>query len=188
VVVVTATRRVVALQDVPLSITAFSQEVLTEKGIVNYQGLAHNTPGVILNRQSANFNNFSVRGIATNGYNANLQSTVAIYIDELPISSNGNSTILDPNLFDVERVEFLRGPQGTLFGSNSLAGAVRFLNKNPDLVEFDSTVLVDWGMTDGDSFRQRYNGMVNIPIVDDQLAIRLVGFFRDEEAICTTRV
>lgn len=180
-VIVTATRRVVALQDVPLSITAFSQEVLTEKGIVNYQGLANNTPGVILNRQSANFNNFSVRGIATNGYNANLQSTVAIYIDELPISSNGNSTILDPNLFDVERVEFLRGPQGTLFGSNSLAGAVRFLNKNPDLDVFDSTVLVDWGMTDGDSFRQRYNGMVNIPIIDDQLAIRLVGFFRDEE-------
>jgi len=180
-IIVTATRRVMRLQDVPLSITAFSQEQLTEKGIVNYQGLAHNTPGVILNRQSANFNNFSVRGIATNGYNANLQSTVAIYIDELPISSNGNSTILDPNLFDVERVEFLRGPQGTLFGSNSLAGAVRFINKNPDLNQFDSTVLVDWGSTDGGSFLQRYNGMVNIPLVEDTLALRLVGFYRDEE-------
>jgi len=180
-VIVTATRREVALQDVPLSITAFSQEELIEKGIVNYQGLANNTPGVILNRQSQNFNNFSVRGIATNGYNANLQSTVAIYIDELPISSNGNSTILDPNLFDVERVEFLRGPQGTLFGSNSLAGAVRFINKNPDLNEWDSTVLVDWGMTDGDSFRQRYNGMINIPLIEDTLALRLVGFYRDEE-------
>jgi len=180
-VIVTATRREVALQDVPLSITAFSQEELTEKGIINYQGLAYNTPGVILNRASQNFNNFSVRGIATNGYNANLQSTVAIYIDELPISSNGNSTILDPNLFDLERVEFLRGPQGTLFGSNSLAGAVRFINKNPDLSEWDSTVLVDWGITDVDSFRQRYNGMVNIPLIEDTLALRLVGFYRDEE-------
>jgi len=180
-VIVTATRREVALQDVPLSITAFSQDDLIEKGIVNYQGLAHNTPGVILNRQSQNFNNFSVRGIATNGYNANLQSTVAIYIDELPISSNGNSTILDPNLFDVERVEFLRGPQGTLFGSNSLAGAVRFINKNPDLNEWESMVLVDWGQTDGDAFRQRYNGMVNIPLIEDTLALRLVGFYRDEE-------
>ena len=84
-------------------------------------------------------------------------------------------------MFDVERVEFLRGPQGTLFGSNSLAGAVRFINKNPDLNEWDSTVLVDWGMTDGDSFRQRYNGVINIPLIKDTLALRLVGFYRDEE-------
>ena len=180
-IIVTATRRIVRLQDVPLSITAFSQEQLTEKGIVDYQGLAYNTPGVVLNRASANFNNFSVRGVATNGYNANLQSTVAIYIDELPISSNGNSTILDPNLYDVERVEFLRGPQGTLFGSNSLAGAVRLINKNPDLEEFDSSVLVDLGITDSDSLRQRYNGMLNMPLSEGKAALRLVGFYRDEE-------
>jgi outer membrane receptor protein involved in Fe transport len=180
-VIVTATRREERLQDVPLSVTAFSQGELTEKGIVDYQGLAHNTPGAVLNRASANFNNFSVRGIATNGYNANLASSVAIYIDELPISANGNSTILDPNLWDVERVEFLRGPQGTLFGTNSLAGAVRILTKNPDLNEFDSSVLVDYGLTDGDAFRQRYNAMVNIPLAEDQLALRLVGFYRDEE-------
>jgi outer membrane receptor protein involved in Fe transport len=180
-VIVTATRREERLQDVPLSVTAFSQAELTEKGIVDYQGLAHNTPGTILNRASANFNNFSVRGIATNGYNANLQSTVAVYIDELPISANGNSTILDPNLFDVERVEFLRGPQGTLFGSNSLAGAVRILTMSPDLNEFDSSALVDFGLTDGDAFRQRYNAMVNVPVIEDELAFRIVGFYRDEE-------
>lgn len=126
-VVVTATRRATSLQDVPLSITAYTQDQLTAKGIVGYEGLALETPGAILNKPTANFNNFSVRGIATNGYGANLQGTVAIYIDELPISANGNSTILDPTLFDVERVEFLRGPQGTLFGSGSLAGAVRIL-------------------------------------------------------------
>ncbi|HET6565912.1 MAG TPA: TonB-dependent receptor [Xanthomonadales bacterium] len=180
-VLVTATRREVRLQDVPLSITAFTQEDLNEKGIVSYQGLAYNTPGVVLNRASANFNNFSVRGIATNGYNANLQSTVAIYIDELPISSNGNSTILDPNLFDVERVEFLRGPQGTLFGSNSLAGAVRLINKDPVMNEFQTSGLIDYGVTDSDAFRQRYNFMLNMPIADDSLAVRVVGFYRDEE-------
>jgi outer membrane receptor protein involved in Fe transport len=180
-VIVTATRREVRLQDVPLSITAFTQDDLNEKGIVSYQGLAYNTPGVVLNRASANFNNFSVRGIATNGYNANLQSTVAIYIDELPISSNGNSTILDPNLFDVERVEFLRGPQGTLFGSNSLAGAVRLINKDPVMNEFQTSGLIDYGVTDSDAFRQRYNFMLNMPIADDSLAVRVVGFYRDEE-------
>ncbi|OHB35299.1 MAG: TonB-dependent receptor [Phenylobacterium sp. RIFCSPHIGHO2_01_FULL_70_10] len=180
-VIVTATRREERLQDVPLSITTLSQEELTRKGVVGYEGLAYETPGVVLNRASANFNNFTARGISTNGYNANLQSTVAIYIDELPISANGNSTILDPTLFDVERIEFLRGPQGTLFGSGSLAGALRILTKKPNPAAFEAEALVDLGMTDGDALRQRYNAMVNIPLQEDKLALRIVGFLRDEE-------
>ena len=180
-VLVTATRRSEKLQDVPLSITAISQEELTAKGIVGYEGLAYQTPGVVLNRPSANFNNFSARGIATNGYGANLQSTVAVYIDELPISTTGNTTVLDPNLYDLERVEFLRGPQGTLFGSGSLAGALRILTKSPNLNEFDASAQVDLGMTGSDSLRQRYDAMVNVPLVDEQLALRVVGFSRHEE-------
>ena len=184
-IVVTATRREESLQDVPLAITAFTQDELTEKGIVGYEGIAFETPGTVLNQPSANFNNFTVRGITTNGYGANLQSTVTIYVDELPISANGNSTILDPTLFDVERVEFLRGPQGTLFGSGSLAGAMRFLTKSPDLDEFDTALAVDLGLTDDDSVRQRYNGMLNIPLVEDKLAVRAVGFYRNEEGWVT---
>jgi iron complex outermembrane receptor protein len=180
-VIVTATRRKEKIQDVPLSVTAFSQEELTAKGTVGYEGLAAATPGVVLNRASANFNNFTARGIATNGYGANLQSTVAVYIDELPISTIGNSTVLDPTLFDVERVEFLRGPQGTLFGSGSLAGALRILTAKPDLNDFEGKVLVDLGQVGDDSLRQRYNGMLNIPLVEDRLALRVVGFYRDEE-------
>jgi iron complex outermembrane receptor protein len=184
-VVVSATRREVRLQDVPISITAFSPDELNEKGIVGYEGLAFETPGAILNKPTSNFNTFSVRGIATNGYGANLQNTVAVYIDELPISANGNSTQLDPTLFDMERVEFLRGPQGTLFGSGSLAGAVRLLTKSPDLSRFDAATLVDFGVTDGDSFRQRYHGMVNVPLVDNELALRVVGFYRNEDGWVT---
>ncbi len=179
-VVVTATRRATSLQDVPLSITAYTQDQLTAKGIVGYEGLALETPGAIVNKPTANFNNFSVRGIATNGYGANLQGTVAIYIDELPISANGNSTILDPTLFDVERVEFLRGPQGTLFGSGSLAGAVRILTKSPELNQFEFKALADVGDTDS-ALRQRYNAMVNVPLIEDELALRVVGFHRDED-------
>lgn len=181
VIIVTATRREQSLQDVPLSVTAYQQEELTEKGIVGYEGLARETPGVVVNKPTANFNNFTARGIATNGYGANLQGTVAIYIDELPISANGNSTILDPTLFDVERVEFLRGPQGTLFGSNSLAGAVRILTKSPDASQFEGKLLVDYGLTGNDSFRKRYNGMINVPLVEDKLAFRAVGFYRHED-------
>ena len=180
-VVVTATRRSEKLQDVPLSVTVLGQEQLDAKGIVGYEGLAYETPGVVLNRPSANFNNFTARGIATNGYNANLQSTVAIYIDELPISANGNSTVLDPSLYDVERIEFLRGPQGTLFGSGSLAGALRILTHAPDPNAFGASFLADVGMTASSSLRQRYNAMVNIPLAQDTLALRVVGFSRNED-------
>ena len=180
-VIVTATRREESLQDVPLSVTAYQQETLSEKGIVSYEGLARETPGVVINQPTANFNNFTTRGIATNGYGANLQAPTAIYIDELPISSNGNSTILDPTLYDVERVEVLRGPQGTLFGANSLSGAVRILTKKPNTRKFEASALVDYGLVDGDAFRQRYNGMVNIPLAEDKLGLRVVGFYRDEE-------
>lgn len=181
VVVVTATRREQDVQDVPIAITTFSQEQLTEEGIVGYEGLAQATPGIVLNKQSANFNNFTSRGIATNGYSANLQSSVTIYIDELPISTIGNTTTLDPALYDVERVEFLRGPQGTLFGSGSLAGALRILTKSPDLDEFQYSVLGDIGVVGDDSLRQRYNAMINIPVIEDEAALRLVGFYRNEE-------
>ncbi|MDF7773679.1 TonB-dependent receptor [Sphingomonas sp. AOB5] len=180
-IIVTATRREERLQDVPLSVTAFTQKEMTDKGIVGYEGIARETPGVVLNRPTQNFNNFTARGIATNGYNANLQSSVAVYIDELPVSTIGNTTVVDPNLFDVERVEFLRGPQGTLFGSGSLSGAMRILTKSPNLNDFDYAALADIGLTGSDSLRQRYNVMVNVPIVSDKLGIRAVGFYRNEE-------
>jgi iron complex outermembrane receptor protein len=180
-IIVTATRRSEPLKDVPLSVSVLSQDQLDAKGIVGYEGLAYETPGVVLNRPTANFNNFTARGIATNGYNANLQSTVAIYIDELPISSNGNSTVLDPSLYDVERVEFLRGPQGTLFGSGSLAGALRILTRAPDPNVFEASFLGDLGVRGSGSLRQRYNAMVNVPLAEDTLALRVVAFKRDEE-------
>ncbi|WP_084421451.1 TonB-dependent receptor [Henriciella litoralis] len=180
-VIVTSTRREQSLQDVPLAVTAWQQDALSEKGIVSYDGLARETPGIVLNQPTANFNTITTRGIATNGYGANLQAATAIYINELPISSNGNSTILDPTLYDVERVEVLRGPQGTLFGANSLSGAVRILTKAPNPNEFEASALVDFGLVDGDALRQRYNGMVNLPLIEDKLALRVVGFYRDED-------
>ena len=181
-VVVTATRRSERLQDVPLSVTAFSQTELTKKGIVNYDGIARETPGVVLNKASDNNVRFTVRGISTNGWGAGLQTTTTIYIDELPLTTIGNTVTLDPNLYDVERVEFLRGPQGTLFGSGSLSGALRVLTKSPDLTGYDSSALADLGYTpDGKGVRQRYNAMVNLPLIKDTLALRVVGFLRDED-------
>jgi iron complex outermembrane recepter protein len=181
-IVVTATRRSERLQDVPLSISVLSQEELTQKGIVGFEGIARETPGAVLNVASDNNARLTARGISTNGWGAGLQTTTTIYLDELPLSTIGNTVTLNPNLYDIERVEFLRGPQGTLFGSGSLSGALRILTKTPDLTNYDASALVDIGHTpDGGGMRQRYNGMVNIPLIADKLALRVVGFHRDEE-------
>ena len=181
-VVVTATRRSERLLDVPLSVTAFSQEELTQKGIVGIEGIARETPGAIFDVGSNNNFRLTARGISTNGYGAGLQTTTTIYLDELPISTIGNTVTLNPNLYDVERVEFLRGPQGTLFGSGSLSGALRILTHSPDLAHFDASAQIDVGETpDGGGIRQRYDGMVNIPLVTDTLALRVVGFYRNED-------
>ncbi|WP_417613628.1 TonB-dependent receptor [Parasphingorhabdus sp.] len=180
-IIVTATRRSERIQDIPISVTAYDQQDLDDLGIVGFEGIAQNTPGIVVNRPTQNFNNFTSRGINTNGYSAGLQSAVAIYVDELPISANGNSTILDPNLYDVERVEFLRGPQGTLFGSNSLAGAMRIITKSPDLDEFQASASVDIGLTGSSSVRQRYNAMINLPIMTDELGLRVTGYYRNED-------
>lgn len=181
-VVVTATRRSERLQDVPMAITAFSQAELSQKGIVGFEGIARETPGVVLDHRSDNNLSVTTRGISTNGYQAGLQATTTVYLDELPLTTVGNSVTLDPNLYDVERVEFLRGPQGTLFGSGSLSGALRILTKAPDLGHFDYSALADLGVTpDGGGIRQRYNGMLNVPLNEDSLALRVVGFYRHED-------
>ncbi|MGH1558994.1 TonB-dependent receptor plug domain-containing protein [Caulobacter segnis] len=119
----------------PLSVTAFSQTELTKKGIVNYDGIARETPGVVLNKASDNNVRFTVRGISTNGWGAGLQTTTTVYVDELPLTTIGNTVTLDPNLYDVERVEFLRGPQGTLFGSGSLSGSPADPDQEPEPVD-----------------------------------------------------
>ncbi len=181
-IVVTATRRVERLQDVPISITAFTQAELTQKGIVGVEGIAKETPGVVMDNRSNNNLSVTTRGISVNGYDAGLQSTTTIYLNDLPLTTIGNSVTLDPTLFDVERVEFLRGPQGTLFGSGSLSGALRILTKSPDLSKTDKALSVDGGYTPASNgLRQRYNGMVNVPVVEDKLGLRVVGFYRHED-------
>src|SRR3546814_5967922 len=102
-IIVTATRRTARLQNVPLSVTAFGQEELSDLGIVGFEGIAQSTPGIVVNRPTQNFNNFTARGINTNGYSAGLQSAAALYVNDLPISATGNSTILDPNLYALKR-------------------------------------------------------------------------------------
>lgn len=182
-IIVTAQKREERLMDVPLSITALTNADLERQGIDNMEDFARQVPGTIYVSQSANNGKFTIRGINTSPFRGSQQAPVAIYYDDLPIQLVTNSNVRpDLRLYDVERVEVLRGPQGTAFGSGALAGAVRIITNKADLSAFDASTGVDFGSTPSrSSLRQRYNAMVNAPLVQDKLALRLVGYYRNDE-------
>jgi iron complex outermembrane receptor protein len=181
VITVTATRREESLQEVPLAITAVSGDSLQDLGVQSFADLARLAPGVVQSG-SAQFSKFTVRGIQTSNTTSSSgeQKTVAVYLDDVPLTS---FSILTPEIspYDMSRIEVLRGPQGTLFGSGSLAGAVRYITNKPDAGGFDASVEADVGVTDSDSYRRRLAGMINIPLAEEGAAVRVVAYDRDED-------
>jgi iron complex outermembrane receptor protein len=181
-IVVTANRREESLQKVPGAITAISQKQLEARGADDFSGFARSVPGLTMNQANKNRAIFDIRGISTTTGNGNVQDPVSVYINDAPVTDNYSASVTpDLRLFDVARVEVLRGPQGTLFGSGSLGGVVRVITNQPDTHRFEMAGKVDLGTTQGGAFRQRYDAMINAPLVDDKLALRVVGYYRNEE-------
>ena len=174
-IVVTALRRSTVLQDTPISISALSGEMLEEMGATTLNDMATSVPGLNLTEGNTGQRRLTVRGVQSAG-----ESTVGLYLGETPVTgpnsatSDPSSITPDLNMFDVERVEVLRGPQGTLFGSGSMSGTVRLLYNQADsgILEggFESSVSsVNEG---GVGYSVR--GMINVPIVEDLFAARVV--------------
>lgn len=180
-VVVTANRRAESVQDVPLAITAVTGETAKEQGITDYESLVRTVPGVIATGE-AGFDKLTMRGIQTSQTTSGngSQKSVSIYVDDLPVTTFSVVTA-DVTPFDIERIEVLRGPQGTLFGSGSLAGAVRYITNKPDAGGYDAAISVEGGVSKNQSYRRRLNGMLNLPLVEDKLAARLAGYSRDDD-------
>jgi iron complex outermembrane recepter protein len=186
-IVVTATRRAERLQDVAVSATAFTQEKLDAEGLRNIDDLTRLTPGVTFQRDSTtssgNFNDedsdINIRGVdSTAG-----TSTVGIYIDDTPIQGRHisfTSFNAFPALFDLERVEVLRGPQGTLFGAGSEGGTVRFIQPSPDLHTDSVYVRSEAATTHDGAATYEIGGAVGGPIVEDALGFRLSASFRQD--------
>ncbi len=121
-IVVTAEKRSESLEKVPLSIVAFNSQALAETGVQDFSELAARIPGVTLNSAGPGQSSYSIRGIASVGGNS---PTTGLYIDDTPIlpsGGDGATASIDPDLFDLARVEVLRGPQGTLYGASSMGG------------------------------------------------------------------
>jgi iron complex outermembrane recepter protein len=177
---VTATRRSESVQDLPFSVTALTGDDLMEQGIGDYEDLVRTVPGVIATGISS-INKLTMRGIETSQTTSALsQNSVAIYQDDLPLTT---LVVTTPDLtpYDVARVEVLRGPQGTLFGAGSLAGAVRYVSNTPDPQNYEAALMSELGVSEGQSYRRRVNGMVNLPLVQDRLALRVVGTYKDDD-------
>ena len=186
-VLVTATRREERLQDVPISVTTFSQDQIDAKGLKNIDDLARLTPNLTFSRtgvgNSTNYNDensdINIRGIDS----AAGASTTAIYIDDTPVQSRHigfGSYNAFPQLFDLERVEVLRGPQGTLFGESAEGGALRFLMPQPGLDRYSGYMRAEIASTkDGDPSYEA-GAAVGGPIIDGVLGFRASASYRQD--------
>jgi iron complex outermembrane recepter protein len=174
-IVVTATRRDTSIQSAPISISALSADTLITRGIRSVDDIAYAVPGLSYTSNNDGTESLSVRGIVAFGSTA----TTAYYIDETPISQLDGGTF-SPRYFDIERVEVLRGPQGTLYGASAMGGAVRVITKKPNLSQFEGAFRAEGSTTKLGKENGLFDGAVSIPIINDRLALRITGFYENQ--------
>lgn len=183
-VVVTAQKRTEALQTVPISVTALDQRDLERMGVERIADLARETPGLAVVSSGPGQNILLVRGISSV---AGTAGTVGYYLDDTPISASSNAALLslrgliDPSLFDIARVEVLRGPQGTLYGSSSMGGTVKYISSQPDLRAFSGRAVAALTHTQGSGWNQEANAILNVPLGDGTAALRIALMGRDQD-------
>ena len=171
-VIVTATRRTERLQEVPMSVTAFTGDFLQDSGINNLANLDEYTPNLMVTPgPSSRSTSFRIRGIGSAGTNSGIDPSVGIFLDGV---YQGRAGMSISDLVDVERVEILRGPQGTLYGKNTAAGALSVITKRPS-GEFESLMELSY---DTDELLQ-LRGMANLPLGEGNHAVRVSGFVVD---------
>jgi outer membrane receptor protein involved in Fe transport len=176
-IVVTATRRgSVTAQDVPIAISAVDPDTLTAKGLGGLQDIARTVPSLNVLQQSPGINKIDMRGLTTGTTaTSNIQDRplVAVYLDDVPMSLQGFSP--DIRVYDLERVEIIRGPQGTLYGAGSMAGTIRYITAKPDTSEFFGSAEGQASFTDGGGFNYSLRAIANVPVTPT-LAFRFGGY------------
>ena len=174
-IVITATKRDATVQEVPLSVQALSGDFLSEIAASSFADYVKLTPGLSLNDRGSSRAQLSIRGISSPS--PATASTVGVYIDETPVSTANIQP--NPFLFDVDRIEILRGPQGTLYGEGALGGVVRVIPKQPDPTAPSVAFDTQYGDVEGGGEAYGANLMVNMPIVSDRVALRTVLSYDD---------
>jgi len=176
--VVTATKRAERAQDIPQSITAFSADDMSFTGAQNFSDMVQSVPGVELRNTQAGQGQVTMRGVSEMSVvNGGPGASVGYYLDELPLTMAG--FFPDVASFDMARVEVMRGPQGTLFGEGSMAGTIRMIANKPDSTEFDNYVELEYSSTESGAESYAANAMLNLPLIKDKMAIRLIALAND---------
>lgn len=178
-VVVSALKRNTKLQDTPLAISAVTGDSLEKAGNTDFTQLTRTAPSLRIVDSGPGQRRVLIRGIQASG-----EPTVGVYYDESPVAgsvgttSDAASSTPDFRLFDVERAEVLRGPQGTLFGAGSMGGTIRVIFKKPNMNKFEAATSADGQVVQHGGAGGSVDGMVNLPVIDDKVAVRLVGFYQ----------
>lgn len=177
-IVVTAQKRQERTLDVPMSITALSGEDVAAAGIDNILDLSFRVPGLSVTEMGPGVQLISIRGINSVRGDSTL---IGAYLDEIPVSTFQSTFATTPDLrtVDLDRVEVLKGPQGTLFGEGSAGGVIRFVTKDPDLSEVGGNVSAEFSNTTDGGWSQEITGVANIPIVADRFGIRVAAKYED---------
>lgn len=165
-VIVTATKRSVDLQEVPLSITALSAKTLEQSGALTFEDYAAKIPNLTY---AAGFGFIDGRQVAIRGVQG--MNTTAFYIDDLPIPPT-----MDPRVLDLQRIEVLRGPQGTLYGARSEGGTIRLITEAPDLDRFSARAHALGTAIDAGGKGYQVDGAVNLPLLPGQVAARIAVY------------
>ena len=166
-VVVTAQRQEENLQEVPIAVTALTGEMLEDKGVVNPSDLQMSAPNLSFTATNFGGSSISIRGIGRLVISSNADSGVSTHVDEIPLNTNMNAI----EFFDVQRIEVLRGPQGTLFGRNATGGSINLVTRKPEYDALNGFVDVEAG----DYGHLRVKGAINIPL-GAAMGLRLAGF------------
>lgn len=189
VLIVTAQKRAQNIMDVPLSLSAISAEDISRRGFVSAEDYLRGMPGVNQLSQDEGYGGQTIiiRGLDTAGGSGSQNfggsgSNVATFFGETPLTGSGGTlgSSIDLKLFDIERVEVLRGPQGTAFGSSSMSGAVRVIPAAPDVEAFKGGVGAEYSVTGREGGgNYEAHGFLNIPLVEGKLAVRAVAYGLD---------
>ena len=179
-IVVTALKRATNIQQTPISVSAASADTLNKQNITDSQQLGRISPSLVINENANGGSRVIIRNLYASG-----EPLVGVYYDEVPLSGTGGvandagGTIPGVRLFDVERAEVLRGPQGTLYGASSMGGTIRIINAKPKMDRYEGAVdgqINTISDSDG-AIGGQVNAMINMPIVENKIAVRAVGYY-----------
>jgi outer membrane receptor protein involved in Fe transport len=173
-ILVTARKREENLQDVPESIQALRAATLARAGLHGLEDYSRFVPGLSYTAQAPGANKIIFRGVADTDRSFYSDTSAAIYLDEQPLTQPTQTP--EPRLVDIERVEALSGPQGTLYGGSAQSGTLRIVTNKPDVTRFEAIADVTFKDGDTSDLSHDVSGVLNVPLVTDKLAIRLVGF------------